>query len=240
MFDGCVIRFLVSYQHECLIVAQTTGVDTPLCTCWLPRVHSFAKTLWRSSVIPVSQICLMRFRQKLGTNTCNRRHWLSTIFVPISESFLYRSYIENGKHRIYDSYIGTILVFSIRTLIFPSVQSLSEIENVHYHQCNVSWAKDHHVVWLSLGNQDLKFYLSTKNTGCPSPTDLWWTACVVSCSKISSCPEDNWSVVGTCLQLWGICPGCPDDQLKKPCLCVSGHSETTLVWFYLGRWSHAC
>jgi hypothetical protein len=32
------------------------------------------------------------------------------------------------------------------------------------------------VVWLSLGNQDLKFCLPAKNTGCPSPTDLWWTA----------------------------------------------------------------
>jgi hypothetical protein len=52
------------------------------------------------------------------------------------------------------------------------------------------------------GNQDLKFYLPTKNTGCPSLTDeeqqqiIW-----------SICPVDNWHVTGTCPQLWGMCPG---------------------------------
>jgi hypothetical protein len=72
------------------------------------------------------------------------------------------------------------------------------------------------VVWLSLGNQDLKFYLPTKNTGCPSPTDLWWTAATKS-------------VVGTCPQLWGICPGRPDNQFQKP--------STQFVWVCRQLWN---
>jgi hypothetical protein len=41
---------------------------------------------------------------------------------------------------------------------------------------------------------------------------------VVSCSKVSRCPVDNWRVAGTCPQLWDICPRRLDNQSQKPCL----------------------
>jgi hypothetical protein len=92
------------------------------------------------------------------------------------------------------------------------------------------------VVWLSLGNQDLKFYLPTKNTGCPSPTDLWWTAAAnhlecmpggqLKCGTVGTCPQldvrttyfrnpatDLAGGSGTRTKLWGMNLGLQPNSL---------------------------
>jgi hypothetical protein len=59
----------------------------------------------------------------------------------------------------------------------------------------------------SQGFWNPKFYLPTKDTGCPSPTDLWWTA---AANHLQCMPSD----------MWGICLGHPDNQFQKPCKWV--------------------
>jgi hypothetical protein len=62
-----------------------------------------------------------------------------------------------------------------------------------------------------------------------------------SSKSFSVCPLDNWSAVGTCPHMWGICPGRPNNQFQKlwSSLSTMSHMDRSLAQAkpsILGNW----